>query len=102
STTATVRLEMVGGGPKITAIDLRTEAEVPGIDEAKFKEQAELTKKTCPVSVALAGTQINLEAKLLWRREPALRRFDHCGAGKSELVRPRNTRNAKIQAHQLF
>jgi len=65
STTATVRLEMVGGGPKITTIDLKTEAEIPGIDEAKFREQAELTKKTCPVSVALAGTQINLEAKLL-------------------------------------
>ena len=48
STTATVKLEMVGGGPKITTIDLKTEAEVPGIDEAKFKEQAELTKKTCP------------------------------------------------------
>jgi lipoyl-dependent peroxiredoxin len=65
STTATVKLEMVGGGPKITTIDLKTEADVPGIDEAKFREQAELTKKTCPVSVALAGTQINLEAKLL-------------------------------------
>jgi lipoyl-dependent peroxiredoxin len=61
--TATVKLEMVGG-PKITTIDLKTEAEVPGIDEAKFREQAELTKKTCPVSVALAGTQINLDAKL--------------------------------------
>ena len=65
STTATVKLEMVEGGPKITTIDLKTEAEVPGIDEAKFRDQAELTKKTCPVSVALAGTQINLEAKLL-------------------------------------
>src|SRR5881394_796103 len=64
-TAATVKLEMVGGGPKITTIDLKTEANVPGIDEAKFEEQAELTKKTCPVSVALAGTQINLEAKLL-------------------------------------
>ena len=65
STTATVKLEMVEGAPKITSIDLKTEGEVPGIDEAKFKERAELTKKTCPVSVALAGTQINLEAKLL-------------------------------------
>ena len=52
-------------GCKITTIDLKTEAEVPGIDEAKFREQAELTKKTCPVSVALAGTQINLDAKLV-------------------------------------
>jgi lipoyl-dependent peroxiredoxin len=65
NTTATVKLEMVGGGPKITTIDLNTEADVPGIDETKFREQAELTKKTCPVSVALAGTQINLNAKLL-------------------------------------
>src|SRR6266700_3380670 len=65
STTATVKLEMVGGGPKITTIDLKTEAEVPGIDEAEFREQAEHTKKNCPVSVALAGTQINLDAKLV-------------------------------------
>ena len=34
STTATVKLEMVGGGPKIATIDLKTEAEVPGIVEA--------------------------------------------------------------------
>jgi osmotically inducible protein OsmC len=65
NTKATVKLEMVDGGPKITTIDLDVEAEVPGIDQAKFKEQAELTKKKCPVSVALAGTQINLNAKLL-------------------------------------
>ena len=65
NTTATVKLEMIGGGPKITTIDVKTEAEVPGIDEAKFREQAEHTKKTCPVSVVLAGAQINLDAKLV-------------------------------------
>jgi osmotically inducible protein OsmC len=65
NTTATVKLEPVGGGFKITSIDLNVEADIPGIDQAKFREQAELTKKTCPVSVALAGTQINLDAKLL-------------------------------------
>ena len=65
STTATVKLEPGDGGFKIISIDLKTEADVPGIDEAKFREQAELTKKTCPVSVALAGTQINLDAKLV-------------------------------------
>jgi osmotically inducible protein OsmC len=65
STVATVKLEMVGGGPKITSIDLKTEAEVPGIDQAKFQEVAEQTKKGCPVSVALSGTQINLNATLL-------------------------------------
>ena len=65
STTAKVKLEIVDGGPKITTIDLDVEAEVPGIDQAKFREQAEQTKKTCPVSVALAGTEIKLSAKLL-------------------------------------
>jgi len=65
STTATVKLEPGAGGFKITSIDLKTEGDVSGIDGAKFREQAELTKKTCPVSVALAGTQINLEAKLV-------------------------------------
>jgi lipoyl-dependent peroxiredoxin len=62
STVATVKLEMVSGGPKITSIDLKTDAEVPGIDRAKFQEIAEQTKKTCPVSQALSGTQINLNA----------------------------------------
>jgi lipoyl-dependent peroxiredoxin len=63
-TTATVKLEVVGGGPKITTIELETEGDVPGIDDAKFQEQAELTKKTCPVSVALAGTEIKVNARL--------------------------------------
>jgi lipoyl-dependent peroxiredoxin len=65
STTATVKLEPDGSGFKIASIDLKTEADVPGIDQSKFHEQAEQTKKTCPVSVALAGTQINLQARLL-------------------------------------
>jgi len=65
STTAEVKLEPSGGGFKITSINLTTEADVPGIDQAKFNEQAELTKKTCPVSVALSGAQINLNAKLV-------------------------------------
>jgi osmotically inducible protein OsmC len=65
STTATVKLEMVGGGPKITTIELETEGDVPGIADAMFQEQAELTKKTCPVSVALAGTEIKVNAKLV-------------------------------------
>jgi lipoyl-dependent peroxiredoxin len=63
-TTATVKLEMIDGGPKITSIDLDVQAEVPGIDQAKFNEQAEITKQKCPVSVALAGTKINLKARL--------------------------------------
>jgi len=64
-TTATVHLEKVGEGVKITRIQLKTEASIPGIDEAKFKEFAEGAKKGCPVSQALAGTQIELDAKLV-------------------------------------
>lgn len=65
STTANVKLEMVEAGPKITAIELNTEAEVPGIDEAGFQEQAEKTKVGCPVSKALTGTEIKLNARLV-------------------------------------
>jgi lipoyl-dependent peroxiredoxin len=67
STTAKVSLEQSAGGFRITTIDLETEAEVPGIEEANFQEQAEQTKKNCPVSVALSGTQINLKARLTGR-----------------------------------
>jgi osmotically inducible protein OsmC len=65
STTAKVHIEKVSDGFKITSIDLRTEAEVLGIDEATFIKKAEATKKTCPVSLALTGTVINLQAKLV-------------------------------------
>jgi lipoyl-dependent peroxiredoxin len=65
STTANVKLEMVDGGPKITTIELQNEAEVPGMDESAFQEQAEKTKTGCPVSKALSGTEIKLTAKLL-------------------------------------
>jgi osmotically inducible protein OsmC len=65
STTASVNLDRGESGFKITSIELNTEADVPGMDEAKFQEQAELTKKTCPISVALSATEIKLTAKLL-------------------------------------
>src|SRR5205807_5754061 len=64
-TEATVHLDKAGSGFRISRIDLRTEAEVPGIDEASFQEQAEGAKKNCPVSQALAAVEIGLEAKLL-------------------------------------
>lgn len=64
-TTANVKLEMVDGGPKITVIELQCEAEVAGIDNEAFQEQAEKTKTGCPVSRALAGTEIKLTATLV-------------------------------------
>jgi osmotically inducible protein OsmC len=65
STTASVSLEKVGEAFKITRIELNTEAEISGIDESAFAEQAETAKKNCPVSQALAGTEITLQAKLI-------------------------------------
>jgi len=64
-TTATVRLAKDGEGFKIDRIALTMEAAVPGIDEARFKELAEGSKKNCPVSKALAAVpEITLDAKL--------------------------------------
>ena len=60
-TTATVHL---GEGPAITLIELDTVAEVPGLSDAQFQEQAEAAKKGCPVSKALAGPEIRLKARL--------------------------------------
>src|SRR5205814_9849384 len=65
STTAQVSLEKVGEGFKITTIELNTESEVPGIDEQTFLEHAETAKKNCPVSQALAGADIKMNAKLV-------------------------------------
>lgn len=65
ATTAKVHLGQSGGGFKITLIELETEAEIPGIDEQGFQEQAEAAKKNCPVSQALAATDITLSAKLV-------------------------------------
>ena len=63
-TTAKVHLEKVGEGFGITRIELETEAQIPGIDAKTFHEHAEGAKKGCPVSKALAGTEITLTAKL--------------------------------------
>jgi osmotically inducible protein OsmC len=65
STTARVHIEKVGEGFSITRIELDCEAEVPGIDQATFEEFANKAKEGCPVSRALAGTQITLNAKLV-------------------------------------
>ena len=64
-TKAAVHFDKLESGFAITAIDLDMEAEIPGIDRAKFLELADAAKKGCPVSKALAGTQINLKATLV-------------------------------------
>src|SRR5262245_18111148 len=65
STNAAVTLEKVGEGFNITTIELTTEGVVPGIDDQTFLDAAESAKKNCPVSQALAGVDIKLNATLL-------------------------------------
>ena len=64
-TTAKVHLGQVNNAPTITKIELDTEADVPGLDESTFLEHAEASKKGCPVSKALAATEIVLNARLV-------------------------------------
>lgn len=52
-------------GPRISTIELLTEAEVPALEEKAFQEFAEIAKQGCPVSKALTGVEIKLEAQLL-------------------------------------
>ena len=65
TTNARVHLEKVGEVFSITRIELDTEAEVPGIDDAAFQDFANKAKEGCPVSKALGGTEITLNAKLV-------------------------------------
>ncbi|KIU02972.1 MULTISPECIES: OsmC family peroxiredoxin [unclassified Frigoribacterium] len=52
------------GGFKLTGIALTVRGEVSGIDEAGFLEAAQNAKETCPVSKALTGVEITLDAAL--------------------------------------
>ena len=64
-TVAKVHLNQKDGGFEIPAIDLVTEAEVPGLDDATFQTIAEDAKQNCPVSKVLAGAKITLKANLI-------------------------------------
>ena len=52
------------GGFKLTGIKLTVRGEVDGLDEAGFKQVAEDAKASCPVSKALTGPGITLDAAL--------------------------------------
>jgi osmotically inducible protein OsmC len=52
------------GGSRITDIRLTVRGQVDGLDEAGFVAAAETAKAGCPVSKALTGTDITLDAAL--------------------------------------
>lgn len=62
--TAHVTIVRHGDGFKITKSDLVCTAKVPGMDRATFVAHAQAAKLGCPVSQALAGTEITLESEL--------------------------------------
>ena len=64
-TKATVTLGKVDNKSRITNIHLDTSGEVPQINEQKFLEIAEGAKNGCPVSAALTGVKITLQATLV-------------------------------------
>jgi lipoyl-dependent peroxiredoxin len=61
-TSAKVQL---GEGPRITLIELDTEAEVPNVDEKTFQEKVDYSKENCPVSLALTGPELHVSARLV-------------------------------------
>ncbi|MEO9885806.1 MAG: OsmC family protein [Balneola sp.] len=63
-TKATVTLDMVDGNPTITTIKLTAVADVPGLSDSEFQKIATATKDACPVSRALSGVEIELDASL--------------------------------------
>jgi osmotically inducible protein OsmC len=53
-----------GGGFRITGITITVRGEVPGMDAGAFEKAAQAAKDGCPVSKALTGTTITLDAAL--------------------------------------
>lgn len=65
-TNATCTLAVGDGGPRITKIVLHVRCEVPGIDQAKFKQLVMEADKGCPVSNLLRnGAEIEITTDLI-------------------------------------
>ena len=52
------------GGFRLTGIKLTVRGEVEGLDAEQFAQAAQAAKKGCPVSKALTGVDITLDAAL--------------------------------------
>ena len=62
NTTAKVHLRQ---GPTITLIELESQANVPGVENAELQQLAIQAKENCPVSKALAGPEIQMTVTLV-------------------------------------
>ena len=61
---AVCTLDQTGDGFRITSMHLTVRGEVEGIDDAAFHQAAQEAKEGCPVSNALGGVEITLDASL--------------------------------------
>ncbi len=62
--TAKVTLDQRDGAPTVTTSELTVSGRVPGIDQAAFEQAALQAGTDCPISRALAGVQITVNATL--------------------------------------
>ena len=63
-TDAVCTLDKTDAGFRITSMHLTVRGEVDGVDESAFQAAAEQARVGCPVSNALGGVDISLEASL--------------------------------------
>ncbi|MDX6507713.1 MAG: lipoyl-dependent peroxiredoxin [Gaiellaceae bacterium] len=63
-TDAVCTLDQTDAGFRITTLQLTVRAEVEGLDDAAFQAAAKEAKEGCPVSNALGGVEISLDASL--------------------------------------
>ena len=64
-TDAVCTLDQTDAGFRITAMQLTVRAQVDGIGEDEFQAAAQQAKEGCPVSNALGGVEISLDAALV-------------------------------------
>ena len=61
---STVTLDMVDGAPTVTTSKLTVRGKVPGIDQEEFEKAAQGAGENCPISRALGGVDISVDAQL--------------------------------------
>jgi len=64
SVSAQVTLDQRDGAPTVTSSQLTVAGRVPGIDQSSFEQAAAEAGRNCPVSRALTGVEITVNATL--------------------------------------
>jgi osmotically inducible protein OsmC len=62
--TANVTLDRVNDAPTVTSSELTVTGSVPGIDQGTFEQAAQNAGRNCPISRALGGVEITVNATL--------------------------------------